>query len=419
MALLGEQCQYKVLGLGGDCTADEIHSAYRRLALQRRLDKLAQFSVSPAAFQELAAAYKVLCTVCGSSDHGRGRHLDEVPYQELEMGKPAFLSSVNGNGETPEGWDQGWDDDWDEEKAVKSSGTNHVGSRPAKGLTSGSSNSDGWENYHTNRPSKLPKSISPRSSATSSIDVLKTEQGSSDSTVIGSNSLAVASIELETPTSKEILLDLNDSLKSQKKGSPASAIWVSCDNIELDSSGSTTCLRDFTVIKDMSESDMSPTDRFSAVGGIMELDSCCSTKNLFDFESLTMSNEDLFNSNATGEPGMLSTAVPPMENLSTSVAAGTLLLTLPLKEKLCCPKANVDWLECSCISSLTLPPSGSIATINGFACRLTAPPFGSNATMEGSNSGLLSLTVQLNGNQPDSTAAKDAFESGLSLAMSP
>ncbi|KAK2968182.1 hypothetical protein RJ640_018275 [Escallonia rubra] len=123
MALLGKRCQYKVLGLGGDCTADEIRSAYRRLAFQHRPDKLAQFGFGK-----------------------RGLHLDEVPYQELEMGKPAFLSSLNGNGETPESWDQGWDDDWDEEKAVKSSGTNHVGSRPAKGLTSGSSNSDGWEN---------------------------------------------------------------------------------------------------------------------------------------------------------------------------------------------------------------------------------------------------------------------------------
>ncbi|KAK3024846.1 hypothetical protein RJ639_045063 [Escallonia herrerae] len=43
-------------------------------------------------------------------------------------------------------WDQGLDDDWDEEKAVKSLGTNHVGSKPANGLTSRSSNSDGWEN---------------------------------------------------------------------------------------------------------------------------------------------------------------------------------------------------------------------------------------------------------------------------------
>ncbi|KAK3003200.1 hypothetical protein RJ639_018573 [Escallonia herrerae] len=46
-----------------DCTADEIHSAYRWLALQRHPDKLAQFGVSPVeatvAFQELAAAYEV------------------------------------------------------------------------------------------------------------------------------------------------------------------------------------------------------------------------------------------------------------------------------------------------------------------------------------------------------------------------
>ncbi|KAK3038464.1 hypothetical protein RJ639_029762 [Escallonia herrerae] len=48
------KCQYKVLGLGGDCTADEIHSAYRRLALQRHPDKLAQFGISPAAYRWLA-----------------------------------------------------------------------------------------------------------------------------------------------------------------------------------------------------------------------------------------------------------------------------------------------------------------------------------------------------------------------------
>ncbi|KAK2967462.1 hypothetical protein RJ640_024001 [Escallonia rubra] len=59
MALLGKRCQYKVLGLGGDCTTDEIRSAYRRLSLQRHPDKLAQVGVSPAAFQELAVTYTV------------------------------------------------------------------------------------------------------------------------------------------------------------------------------------------------------------------------------------------------------------------------------------------------------------------------------------------------------------------------
>ncbi|KAK3026641.1 hypothetical protein RJ639_040668 [Escallonia herrerae] len=49
-----KQCQYKVLGLGGDCTADEIRSAYRRLALQCHPDKLAQFDISPAAYRRLA-----------------------------------------------------------------------------------------------------------------------------------------------------------------------------------------------------------------------------------------------------------------------------------------------------------------------------------------------------------------------------
>ncbi|KAK2995945.1 hypothetical protein RJ640_003737 [Escallonia rubra] len=49
-----KQCQYKVLGLGGDCTADEIRSAYRRLALEHHRDKLAQFGISPVAYRQLA-----------------------------------------------------------------------------------------------------------------------------------------------------------------------------------------------------------------------------------------------------------------------------------------------------------------------------------------------------------------------------
>ncbi|KAL0382218.1 UNVERIFIED_CONTAM: hypothetical protein Scaly_0509100 [Sesamum calycinum] len=55
----------------------------------------------------------------------RKRHLDGVPYRELEMEQqesdPSFVI------ETPEGWDQNWDDDWDEEKAVKSPGGQHIG----------------------------------------------------------------------------------------------------------------------------------------------------------------------------------------------------------------------------------------------------------------------------------------------------
>ncbi|CAK9133697.1 unnamed protein product [Ilex paraguariensis] len=73
------------------------------------------------------------------------RHLDAVPYKELEMGQPE--SRISMNEETAEGWDQDWDDgDWDEEKAVKPTGVNHVGNGLANGHTSRSSNANGWGN---------------------------------------------------------------------------------------------------------------------------------------------------------------------------------------------------------------------------------------------------------------------------------
>ncbi|KAK8485405.1 hypothetical protein V6N13_047120 [Hibiscus sabdariffa] len=67
------------------------------------------------------------------------RHDDGMPYQELEMGMPESMAATNV--ETAEGWDQVWDDDWDEDKAVRSP----VGGNVANGLTTGSSNRDGWE----------------------------------------------------------------------------------------------------------------------------------------------------------------------------------------------------------------------------------------------------------------------------------
>ncbi|KAL3655293.1 hypothetical protein CASFOL_001079 [Castilleja foliolosa] len=59
-----KRCLYEVLGLSRDCTADEIRSAYRRLALQRHPDKLVRSGVpeaeATASFQELVNAYEVL-----------------------------------------------------------------------------------------------------------------------------------------------------------------------------------------------------------------------------------------------------------------------------------------------------------------------------------------------------------------------
>ncbi|KAI4343956.1 hypothetical protein L6164_011242 [Bauhinia variegata] len=59
-----KRCHYEVLGLQLECTADEIRSAYKRLALQRHPDKLVQSGLSQAEataqFQELQHAYEVL-----------------------------------------------------------------------------------------------------------------------------------------------------------------------------------------------------------------------------------------------------------------------------------------------------------------------------------------------------------------------
>ncbi|XP_027110606.1 uncharacterized protein [Coffea arabica] len=67
-----------------------------------------------------------------------GRHLNGVPYQELEMGQQGSGSSRNVE-TLEESWDQSWDDDWDEEVTVKSPGGNHLGSRRANGV-----DSNGW-----------------------------------------------------------------------------------------------------------------------------------------------------------------------------------------------------------------------------------------------------------------------------------
>ncbi|KAJ0621196.1 putative DnaJ domain, Chaperone J-domain superfamily [Helianthus annuus] len=64
MASPEKRCLYEVLNLPRDCTADEIRSAYSKLALQRHPDKLIKSGIpeseATASFQELVNAYKVL-----------------------------------------------------------------------------------------------------------------------------------------------------------------------------------------------------------------------------------------------------------------------------------------------------------------------------------------------------------------------
>nr|XP_023924690.1 DNAJ protein JJJ1 homolog [Quercus suber] len=64
MESAAKRCHYEVLGLSRDCAAEEIRSAYKKLALQRHPDKLVQSGLShaeaTAQFQELAQAYEVL-----------------------------------------------------------------------------------------------------------------------------------------------------------------------------------------------------------------------------------------------------------------------------------------------------------------------------------------------------------------------
>ncbi|KAK3039597.1 hypothetical protein RJ639_029296 [Escallonia herrerae] len=58
MALPGKRCQYEVLGLGRDCTADEISSAYHRLALQRHTDRLAHSDTVQLVNQKRGSYYE-------------------------------------------------------------------------------------------------------------------------------------------------------------------------------------------------------------------------------------------------------------------------------------------------------------------------------------------------------------------------
>ncbi|XP_038715134.1 DNAJ protein JJJ1 homolog [Tripterygium wilfordii] len=86
------RCYYAVIGLPPECTAEEIRSAYKKLALQRHPDKLIHSGLSAeeatARFQELAQAYQVL------SDPNARTCYDSKRYQvQTRQPKPSSAFS--------------------------------------------------------------------------------------------------------------------------------------------------------------------------------------------------------------------------------------------------------------------------------------------------------------------------------------
>ena len=72
----------------------------------------------------------------------KGKQIDGIPYQELEMAQPD--SPTANQMETTDGWDQGWDDDWDDIKTVKSPNACQNGNASLNGFSSRSSDGHGW-----------------------------------------------------------------------------------------------------------------------------------------------------------------------------------------------------------------------------------------------------------------------------------
>ncbi|GAA0145694.1 hypothetical protein LIER_05830 [Lithospermum erythrorhizon] len=118
----------RVSGEDGGCTI--------ALGVVAPLDKLYKGYATP-----VNAAYILFGTVvliggmwaCYKFRH-KGRHLDGVPYEELEIvHQKQPLPYV----ESTDNWNESWDDDyWDEEQAVRSPGENHLQSRLSNGASS-------------------------------------------------------------------------------------------------------------------------------------------------------------------------------------------------------------------------------------------------------------------------------------------
>ncbi|XP_034694009.1 DNAJ protein JJJ1 homolog [Vitis riparia] len=87
------RCLYEVLGLTTDATADEIRSAYKKLALQRHPDKLVHSGLSKAdataQFQELLNAYEVLSNP------------EERAWYDSHRSQILFSNPTSSNGSVP------------------------------------------------------------------------------------------------------------------------------------------------------------------------------------------------------------------------------------------------------------------------------------------------------------------------------
>ncbi|KAK2971665.1 hypothetical protein RJ640_025060 [Escallonia rubra] len=90
------RCHYEVLGLGRDYTADEIRSAYCRLALQRHPDKLSQFGFSPTEDTVLMAPMPMVPWMSIPPSSKRQAVLSDADPNKPVFGNPTYNGIIAG-----------------------------------------------------------------------------------------------------------------------------------------------------------------------------------------------------------------------------------------------------------------------------------------------------------------------------------
>ncbi|KAK2968949.1 hypothetical protein RJ640_029756 [Escallonia rubra] len=90
------RCHYEVLGLGRDYTADEIRSAYCRLALQRHPDKLSQFGFSPTEDIVLMAPMPMVPWMSIPPSSKRQVVLSDADPNKPVFGNPTYNGVIAG-----------------------------------------------------------------------------------------------------------------------------------------------------------------------------------------------------------------------------------------------------------------------------------------------------------------------------------